>query len=117
MTLKLRQLRSDTADFEAEFQRLLHWSAETDQEIEQRVAQILADVRTRGDAAVLEYTARFDGVQAASVAALELGRDELRAAFDDYLREFKRDGRYDALVDHYYPGIRRYFPEFFAGEN
>ena len=82
MTLKLRQLRSDTADFEAEFQRLLHWPAETDQEIEQRVAQILADVRTRGDAAVLEYTARFDGVQAASVAALELGRDELRAAFD-----------------------------------
>ena len=28
---------------------------------------------------------------------------------------FKRDGRYDALVDHYYPGIRRYFPAFFAG--
>ena len=54
------------ADFEAEFQRLLHWSAETDAAIEQRVAEILADVRARGDAAVLEYTARFDGVQAAS---------------------------------------------------
>ena len=48
-------------DFEAEFQRVLHWSAETDAAIEQRVAEILADVRQRGDAAVLEYTARFDG--------------------------------------------------------
>ena len=82
MTLNLRQLRSDAADFEAEFQRLLHWSAETDLQIEQRVAQILADVRSRGDAAVLDYTERFDGVTAASVAALELGRDELRQAFD-----------------------------------
>jgi len=82
MTLNLRQLRSDAADFEAEFQRLLHWSAETDLQIEQRVAQILADVRSRGDAAVLEYTERFDGVTAASVAALELGRDELRRSFD-----------------------------------
>ncbi len=46
------------------------------------MAEILADVRTRGDAAVLEYTERFDGVQAVSMAALELGRDELRAAFE-----------------------------------
>ena len=82
MTLQLRHLRSDDADFEAQFRRLLHWSAETDSEIEQRVAHILADVEARGDAAVLDYSVRFDGVQAASVAALELGRDELQAAFD-----------------------------------
>ncbi len=82
MTLKLRQLRSGAADFEAAFQRLLHWSAETDLQIEQRVAQILAEVKARGDAAVLEYSARFDGVNADSVAALELGRDELRQAFE-----------------------------------
>ena len=82
MSLALRQLSTAAADFEPAFQQLLHWSAETDREIEQRVLQILADVRTRGDAAVLEYTARFDGVQATSMSALELGRDELRAAFD-----------------------------------
>lgn len=80
--LNLRQLDTTTADFEAEFARLRHWSAETDASIEERVAAILADVQQRGDAAVLEYTARFDGVQAASVAALELTRDELKAAFD-----------------------------------
>ena len=48
-------------------------------------------------------------------AAFSPDSPQLRAAFDDYLRELKRDGRYDALVDHYYPGIRRYFPAFFAG--
>ena len=82
MTLALRQLATTAADFEAEFQRVLHWSAETDHAIEQRVAEILADVQARGDAAVLEYTARFDGLQADSVAALEITRDELKAAFE-----------------------------------
>jgi histidinol dehydrogenase len=81
-SLKLRQLNTAAPDFEAEFQRVLHWSAETDSAIETRVAEILADVRERGDAAVLEYTARFDGLQADSVAALELSREELKAAFD-----------------------------------
>ncbi|WP_046112717.1 histidinol dehydrogenase [Aquincola tertiaricarbonis] len=82
MTLALRQLATTAADFEAEFQRVLHWSAETDHAIEQRVAEILADVQARGDAAVLEYTARFDGLQAATVAELEITREELKAAFD-----------------------------------
>jgi len=80
--VNIRHLSTAAADFEAEFQRVLHWSAETDDAIEQRVAEILADVKRRGDAAVLEYTARFDGLSAASVAALELTRNELKAAFD-----------------------------------
>ncbi|MGA1287813.1 MAG: histidinol dehydrogenase [Rubrivivax sp.] len=76
--------RLDTADagFEAAFQRVLHWSAETDASIEARVAQIIDDVRARGDAAVLEYTARFDRLQAGSMAELEIGRDELARALD-----------------------------------
>ncbi|MDH0867986.1 histidinol dehydrogenase [Mitsuaria sp. GD03876] len=82
MTTTLRSLITTDADFEAQFQRVLHWSAETDAAIESRVADILADVRTRGDAAVLEYTERFDGLRAASLGALELTRDELKAAFD-----------------------------------
>jgi histidinol dehydrogenase len=80
--LNLRSLSTAEADFDAAFQRVLHWSAETDAAIESRVAEILADVRARGDAAVLEYTARFDGLQAESLAALELTREELKAAFD-----------------------------------
>jgi histidinol dehydrogenase len=80
MTVAIHRLATAAFEFEQDFQRLLHWSAETDDEIEQRVAQILADVRARGDAAVLETTARFDGVEASSVAALEIPRDELQAA-------------------------------------
>ena len=80
MTVAVRRLTTAAFEFEQDFQRLLHWSAETDHEIEQRVAQILADVRARGDAAVLEYTARFDGVEAGSVAALEIPHAELHAA-------------------------------------
>ena len=76
--------RLSTADarFEQDFQARLHWAADTDAAIEQRVADILADVQARGDAAVLEYTARFDGLPADSVAALELTQAELKAAFD-----------------------------------
>ncbi len=80
MSVNIRQLVTTSADFEAEFQRVLHWSAETDDAIEERVASILADVKKRGDAAVLEYTQRFDGVAAERVASLEIGRDELQAA-------------------------------------
>ncbi len=85
MSLNIRNLRSRDAGFDAALQRLLHWSAETDQGIENAVAEILARVRQQGDAALLEYTARLDGVQAASVAALELSQDELRAAFESLL--------------------------------
>jgi len=70
------------ADFEAQFKARLHWSADTDAAIEQRVADILADVQQRGDAAVLDYTARFDGLNAASMAELELTQAELKAAFE-----------------------------------
>ncbi|MDP3828145.1 MAG: histidinol dehydrogenase [Polaromonas sp.] len=75
------RLSTAEADFEAQFTARLHWSADTDAAIEQRVADILADVQQRGDAAVLEYTARFDGLTAASMDALELTQAELKAAF------------------------------------
>ena len=77
-------LRLSTADsqFEAAFKARLHWAADTDAAIETSVAAILQDVQLRGDAAVLEYTARWDQVQADSVADLELTQTELKAAFD-----------------------------------
>ncbi|MEO7886483.1 MAG: histidinol dehydrogenase [Polaromonas sp.] len=76
------RLSTATATFDAEFKARLHWSADTDAAIEQRVADILADVQKRGDAAVLEYTARFDGLDVASMGQLELTQAELKAAFD-----------------------------------
>lgn len=75
-------LSTVSSTFEQDFSQRLHWSMEQDAAIEERVAAILADVQQRGDAAVLEYTARFDGLQAADLAALELTQAELQAAFD-----------------------------------
>ena len=76
------RLSTAAATFEADFAARLHWSADTDAAIEQRVADILADVQKRGDAAVLEYTARFDGLSAPNMAALELTQADFKAAFD-----------------------------------
>lgn len=96
------RLRTDSADFETAFQARLHWSADTDAAIEQRVADILADVQKRGDAAVLEYTQRFDGLAAADMPALELTAAELKAAFDG-LPDVQRDALQSAAER-----VRRY---------
>ena len=84
MSATARPLRLATTDpdFQSRFAQRLHWSADTDAAVEQAVERILLDVRARGDAAVLEYTARFDAVDARDVSALELTQKELKAAFD-----------------------------------
>ncbi len=76
------RLSTSSPSFEADFARRLFWSSDADAAIEQRVRDILAAVQVRGDAAVLEYTRRFDRVHAPSVAALELSQTELKSAFD-----------------------------------
>ena len=82
MNARPLRLSTTNAGFEAAFAQRLHWSADTDAAIEQRVADILADVQQRGDAAVLEYTQRFDGLSANSVAELEITQAELQAALN-----------------------------------
>ncbi len=80
--MKIRQLSSSAANFNAELDALLAYEATADEALEATVAAILADVRTRGDDAVLEYTARFDRLEIAGAAQMELPRAELRAAFE-----------------------------------
>ena len=82
MNTPIHRLSTDSPDFEARFQALLHWSDEQDEAIEQRVASILADVRRRGDEAVREYTARFDSLESGSMAELELRTADFAAAFE-----------------------------------
>jgi len=84
MTLKAAPARLSTtsASFDAEFKARLHWSADADAAIEKVVADILADVQTRGDVAVLEYTNRFDKLDAKTLPELELTQTELKAAFE-----------------------------------
>lgn len=79
---KALRLKTTDSDFEAAFQKRLHWSADADAAIESRVAEILSDVQQRGDLAVLEYTQRFDGLKAQSMQQLVLTQTELKAAFE-----------------------------------
>jgi histidinol dehydrogenase len=72
MTLDLRLLDSADAGFRAAFTALLDRAQELDARVEGVVHDVVRDVRTRGDAALLEYTARFDRWTPESAAALEI---------------------------------------------
>jgi histidinol dehydrogenase len=76
------RLDSRSADFDAQLSARLAFEPSADAAIEQTVAGILADVRGRGDAALLEYTRRFDRLDLSAAAALELSPQILRAAVD-----------------------------------
>ncbi len=80
MSVQIRQLDSTDADFNAKLMTVLAFEASEDEAIDRAAAAILADVKARGDAAVLDYTNKFDRLSATSVTALEVSRDELQAA-------------------------------------
>ena len=80
--MNIRQLSSRATGFNEELTRLLAFEETADEKLEAIVAGILADVRKRGDEAVLEYTRKFDRLPLADAAAMELSRDELRVAFN-----------------------------------
>ena len=80
--MKIRQFSSRATDFDAELTKLLAFEEAADEMLEATVANILADVRKRGDVAVLEYTSKFDRLSLDSAAEMELSRAELRKAFD-----------------------------------
>jgi histidinol dehydrogenase len=80
--MTIRRLSSREPEFLSTLDALLHFDNSTDEAIERTVAEVLANVRTVGDAAVLDYTRRFDRVEAKAMAELELGKDMLKAAFD-----------------------------------
>ena len=78
----ITRLDSKSPDFQAQLATLLAFSADTDKAISDTVEAIVSAVRQRGDAAVLEYTARFDRLDVASMAELELPKARLQAALD-----------------------------------
>jgi len=78
----VRRLDTTAAGFDAALDALIRFEAGQDPSIDVAVAAIVADVRARGDAALVEYTRRFDRLDVAAAAALEIGAAELRAAHD-----------------------------------
>ncbi len=80
--IALKRLASSAPDFAVRLAALLAFEAAQDPQIDTAVAAILADVKQRGDAALLDYTKRFDRVTAGSAAELEIGRADLQRALD-----------------------------------
>ena len=85
----MKLLDSSSPDFFASLDALTHHVGALDDGVDQIAATVLADVRMRGDAAVLEYTQKFDRLNAPSMAALELSKDEMQHAFDTLDGELK----------------------------
>ncbi len=80
--MKLRRLNSADPGFEVALAQLTAFESSQDPAVDEAVAGIVAEVRQRGDAALLEYTRRFDRWQAASAAALEISSEQLEQALD-----------------------------------
>ncbi|ATJ82172.1 histidinol dehydrogenase [Halomonas beimenensis] len=80
--LDIARLSTADADFADRLEALLAWEGVSDDEVQHRVAEILEAVRTRGDAALVEYSNRFDRLSVSSMAELTLGPERLRQAFE-----------------------------------
>ena len=79
-SVSLRQLNSADKDFSQKLMAVLAFEASEDEAIDRAAASILADVKQRGDAAVLDYTNKFDRLSAKDMHALEIPRAEMQAA-------------------------------------
>ncbi|MFA7521507.1 MAG: histidinol dehydrogenase [Halothiobacillaceae bacterium] len=78
----IRRMNARAADFDRQLDELLDWSSVADTQVEDIVRDILADVRRRGDAAVLEHTRRLDRLEIDNAAALELPAERLDQALE-----------------------------------
>ena len=80
--IDVRRLNAADADFDRHLEHLLSWESVSDEGVNQRVLEIIQAVRERGDAALIEYTRRFDGLEVASMADLILPRERLELALE-----------------------------------
>lgn len=80
--LSIKQLASSQANFRSELDAMLSWESVSDGDMQKLVADVISDVRNNGDAALLNYSAKFDHFAVSSMAELTLGEAELKAAFE-----------------------------------
>jgi histidinol dehydrogenase len=80
--LDIIRLDSGQSDFEQRLEQLLAWETVSDGGVNEIVNEIIARIRAEGDKALVEYTNRFDRMQAASMAELEMGQARLQQALD-----------------------------------
>jgi histidinol dehydrogenase len=79
--IEIKRFDSQSNSFDSELKGLLSWETESDQTILGTVDEIIRSVRLKGDQALLEYTAKFDGVMVNAASELELSREQLQKAY------------------------------------
>lgn len=82
MTDKITRLNASQSDFDSALANLLAWDDSVDHQVNESVRHILHEVKTRGDAAVMEFTEKFDRLKVSSMSELEISQDRLQAALD-----------------------------------
>ena len=80
---EITRLATTDSDFATRLDALLAWESVSSKQVKQTVDDIIDDIRARGDAALMDYTARFDGWQPADAAALEIPTERLQQALED----------------------------------
>jgi len=78
----IKRLDSGSSDFQAQLSQLLDWEGVSNEQINATVREVLKAVKKRGDAALVEYTNRFDRMSVASMAELEISQQQLTAALE-----------------------------------
>ncbi|WP_430461394.1 histidinol dehydrogenase [Thalassolituus sp. LLYu03] len=82
MTIEIRRFSSAQSDFAEQMNTLLAWESVSDAGVQKTVADIIYDIRARGDEALIEFTNKFDRMSVSSMAQLELNQQQLQEALD-----------------------------------
>lgn len=82
MTVSIKQLDFSDTNFSEELNKALAWDSISDAAVQDSVASILSDIKTRGDDAVVEWTNKLDRLKAGSIEALEISQEELKNSLD-----------------------------------
>ncbi|WP_257253075.1 MULTISPECIES: histidinol dehydrogenase [unclassified Endozoicomonas] len=90
MTVNPVQLSYENQDFNEQLDRLLAWESVSDEEVQHRVKHIIAEVRSRGDEALVEFTHRFDRLSVSGMADLTLGEEQLQKALETIPQEQRK---------------------------
>lgn len=88
--LSPQRLLAGSADFNAKLKNLVAWSAVADEELETSVRSILRDVQARGDAALCDYTEKFDGYRVSTINELIVGQDQMQRALQELPAELRQ---------------------------
>jgi len=102
MTVNIKRLNASRSDFDSALATLLAWDDSVDHQVNETVRHILHEVKTGGDRAVLEFTEKFDRLEVASVAELEMSQSRLQQA----LKSIPEDQR--VALEHAAARVRDY---------